>query len=264
MADKRLQQLPTVEDAHRVTVVDVEVAPYVPGALVAYNADTSFERLGTIEPGSAKLEGNREFFKLERGLPKSLIKKFVIGQDAKLPIELGEYTMRAVEVANGGTAMARTTTSATTVKTATTPTTTTMNLTTATGYAKGKWVSITIAALGRTFDRKIKAIAGDLITIDELPQAPAVGDAVAVVTDFQLALGGTEVMEFTMRLVFVDQNGDKGIIYCPRVSSTGKFAPVFNPDKNAVIPIEFDVHATQMTWNGKTDFFPAVHYLIPA
>lgn len=264
MADARLAQLPVVEGAIRIGTVDVEVAPYSAGSLVAYNTDASFERIGIIEPGSLKPEAIREFFKLERGLPKSLVKKVVIGQSMNVPLDLSEYTQRAVEIANGGTAMTRTTANATTIKTATTPSTTTLELTTATGYALNKWVAITIASLGRTFDRKIKSISSGVITFDALPTTPVVGDAVATISEWQLAGGGSTVMEFTMRLVYVDTYGDKAIVYLPRVSTAGKFAPDFKADANAVLPIEFDVHAVQSVFNGITDYWLYHHYLIPA
>lgn len=265
MADARLAQLLTNSDAVRVGVLDFEIATYNSASLVAYNTDAAFERIGTLVPGSYKPDLGREEFDLMRGLPKTAIKSFVIGQEGKMSLELDEYTARAIEIVNGGQAMIRTTSGATTVSAAPAPTTTVFTVASIGSIVAGKWIAVTIASLGKTFDRKVLSVAGSAITLqDPLPAAPASTDAVALVTSWQNPGGGTSKTYYTARGVFTDTYGDKSYLYFPKVASTGKFAPDFKAGENAIIPMEFKVYGTQMTVGSVTDFYLFHHYIVPA
>lgn len=265
MADERLAQTPVNSEAVRVGVVDLELAPFNPAAIAAHNADSKFERVGTLVPGSAQPEFTREWFELMRGLPQTAIKSMIIGQEGTFPAELDEYTAKAIEIANGGASMIRTTTSATTVSAAPPPTKQVFTVAAIGTIAVNDWVAVTIASVGKTFDAKVKSIAGSAITLyDPLPVAPVSTDAVAKVTAWQQPIGGVETKEYTARLVFTDTAGDKAILHMPKVMSRGRLAPGWNANEQAIIPLEFKVYGIQQTINGKTDFYLGSHYLIPA
>lgn len=265
MANKRLAQAFENSAAVRIGVVDIEIAPYNPASVVAYNATNKYERIGTIVPGTAKPEFTREKFKLERGLPKTTVKSLITGQSGKFGAEVDEYSPRAVEIANGGARMVRTTTNATTVSAAPAPTTQVFTVAAVGTIAAGDWLAITIASLGQTYDRAVDSISGSAITLrDPLPVAPAAGDAVAEVSLIQQAIGGTETEYVTARLVYTDADGNQAIMHMPKVESTGKLAPDWKPNENATLPMEFDVHGTLQTINGKQDYYLGSHYFIPA
>lgn len=257
MADPRLAQLPTIYDAIRLGVVDFEIAALG----TAYDSDASYERLGTIVPGTYKQEIGRETYKVERGLPKIASKAFAIGMNGKVAMDLGEITPRAIEVQNGGLAPVVTSTSATTTTVAA-ATTTSFTLTSAVGYAVGKWISVVVGS--STIYRKITGLNGAVVTVDPLPAAPASGAAVAVITSIQVAGGGTKVVERTARAIFVDTYGDKFIWYFPKVISTGNMN--FDPKdgaSEAILPMEFDLYGVQATVAGETDYFLYHSHFVP-
>lgn len=257
MADARLAQLPTIYDAIRLGVVDFEIAALG----TAYDADASYERLGTIVPGSYKPELGREIYKVKRGLPKIASKSFAIGMEGKVAFDLGEITARAIDVQNGGLAPVVTSTAATTT-TAAAATTTSFTLTTATGYALGNWISVVVGSA--TYYRKITALNGAVVTVDALPAAPSTGAAVTKVTSIQVAGGGTTIVERTGRAVFTDVYGDKFIWHFPKITATGEMGfDAKDGESEAILAMAFDVYGTQSTVGGTADYFLYHSYFVP-
>lgn len=266
MANKRLAQAFENSANARIGVVDIELAPYNPASIAAYNATNTYRRIGTIAPGSAKPEFAREKFAIERGLPKTKVKSLIVGQSGKFACDVDEYGAYTVEVANGGADMIRTTTNATTVSAAPAPTAQVFTVGAIGTITAGDLISVTIASLGsQVFDRVVDSVSTNQISLrDPLPVAPASGDAVAEVTLVQQPIGGVDVKYYTARLVYTDTDGNQAIMHLPKVESTGKLAPDFKAAENAVLPMEFEVHGVLQTINGKTDYYLGSHYLIPA
>lgn len=264
MADPRLSQNFTNQDAVRLGTVDFEVAALGTAAIASGALVTAgWERLGTMEPGSFKPSIDIEQFDMERGFPKAPVKQFKIGQKGSIAFNLDEYTARAVEVLNGGNDMVRTTASATTVAATPAPTTTVFTLTSATGYLAGDWLVHTDAN-GKKWDRKIKSISGAAVTLyDPLPAAPASGDAIAKVTLWQVGGGGSKIAQLTGRMIFVDTYDDTVCVHFPKIQFGGKWAPEFKQDANSMLPMEATVIATQQTIGSVTDFLLYQHYIIP-
>lgn len=258
MADPRLGQLPTIYDAIRLGVVDFEIAPLG----TAYDADASFERLGRIVPGSFSLEAERELYNVEAGVPKSIIKSFVIGQSGTVGVELMELTPRAIDVANGGQKAVYTTTDATTVSAAPVPTTSVFTVAAIGTIKAGSWITVVVGS--EALVRKVKAINGSAITVDALPAAPESGAAIAKITSAQVPGGGTQIQERTARAVFTDVYDDRFIYYFPKVVSTGGMAPDFKDGASeAVLPLEFNLHGVQATVDGNTDTFLYHSHFVP-
>jgi hypothetical protein len=262
MADPRLAQNPTVAGGVRVGVVDFEVSPLG----TAYSADASFERLGTIVPGSFKNNIARKMFDYARGLPKVAIKPYAIGTEGVISFDLDEWTARAVDVQNGGVPIVRTLTAATTVSVAPAPTNTGFTTAAAiTGAVVGSWIAITTG--GNTYDRKVLTISGTAVTFDPLPGGivPVSGDSVARITASQVAGGGGQTVLRTGRMIFTDNYGDKSYLYLPQIATTGKFAiDPKNTQENAIIPMEFRLYGVQSTVNGVLDTYLFHHYFVPA
>lgn len=258
MANARLAQLPTIADAVRLGVVDIEIAALG----TAYNVDASYERLGTIVPGSYKPDISRDMYMVKRGLPQIATKTFAIGMTGKVAFDLSEITPRAIDVANGGQAPVVTSTSATTVAVSPTPTTTTFSVASATGYAVGNW--ITVVTTAGTITRKITALSGVAITVDALPVAPASGAAVNKITNIQVPGGGVQIVERTMRAIFTDSYDDQFIWHFPKVMTTGKMAfDAKDAASEAILSMEFDLFGTQSTVGGNTDYFLYHSYFVP-
>jgi len=260
MANKRLAQTLSIADAARIGVVDFEIA----AVGTAYNAANGWRRVGTLEPGSYKPDLGREKYHLEVGLPKTPVKGFVVGQKGTIGMNVLEYTAKGIEVANGGNSLTRTTGTSTTVA-AGTISKTSFPVASAAGLAVGTWIAITLSAIGITEDRKITAINGTTITVDELPATPVATDVVAPITGWSMAGGGTKIVQYAGRMIFTDTYGDQAVRYFPLIEPTGKLAEDFGDGTKVVmLPLEFDVYGSNMTVNGDTDLFLYVNYMIPA
>ena len=132
----------------------------------------------------------------------------------------------------------------------------------ATGYAVGNW--ITVVTTAGTITRKITALSGVAITVDALPVAPASGAAVNKITNVQVPGGGVQVVERTMRAVFVDTYDDRFIWHFPKVMTTGKMAfDAKDGASEAILSMEFDLFGTQSTVGGNTDYFLYHSYFVP-
>lgn len=257
MADPRLAQIPTIYDAIRLGSVDFEIAPLG----TAYDADSAFERLGIIVPGSYSFEPDREHYELKAGVPRTTIKEFVIGQSGSASCELMEITPRSVEIANGGHKTVYTTTDATTVSAAPAPTTSVFTVAAIGTIKVGSWITVVVG--GETLVRKVKAVNAMAITVDPLPSAPASGAAVAKITSAQTPGGGTKIVECTARAVFTDIYDDRFIYYFPKVVSKMKGADFKDGTSEAILPLEFNLHGVQSTVNGSTDLYLYHTYFLP-
>ncbi len=242
-------------------VVDIEIAPL---GTTYDDATGKWERLGTIEPGSYKLDAEREKYVVERGYPKARAFSLIMGQKGNVSFTLDEVTAKAFEIANGGTATEYTTTSATTVSASPSPTTTVFTVAAIGTIAAGKWILHTNAS-GQKFMRKVASVATNAITLaSPLPAAPASGDAIALVTSTRNVIGGDGIQQFCLRAVVCDQQGDKEVLYFKQAEPDGKLSPNFDPTKHAQIPMTFDLYGYSATVNGSTKFILGEIYVINA
>jgi len=271
MADARLAQTLINQDSARVGVFSFEVAPFAIHAKAERIADPStiFQPLGIIDPMSFKGEFSRELLDLFLGMPKTKAKSFVIGQSGNVEFSWLEYNAGTIELVAGGHPVIRTTSGATTIIASPVPTVSVFTVTTLpVGTATGKYISVTYASgamSGQTVDRKVLSVATAAITLlDPLPIAPTTGDAVALLTDWDQAVGGIEIVEKCGRIIYTDSEGDKAIAYLPKFISVGPY--VFGGGENEVmkVPVKLDCRGVQEAVGSKTDYILARQYLIPA
>jgi len=256
----------TNQDATRLGVVDFEIADTGTACIAGTALVTAgWERIGTMEPESFKPSVEIGQFDLERGFPKAPVKSWKISQKGSIAFNLDEYTARAVQISNGGGDLVRTTANATTVAANPAPTTTVFALAAGQGanYLANDWIVHTDAA-GKKWDRKIKSVSGDTLTLlDPLPAAPAAADAIAKVTMWESGGGGSEILQMTGRMIFVDTYDDIICVHFPKIQFTGKFEPEYKQESNTMLPMEATVFATKQTINGKADHRLFRHYTIP-
>lgn len=267
--DSILAQRPNLLGGIRVGKADLQLAPYGPtysDSDQKANPSTKFFRIGTLQPNSLKTSHSKEWYDYKAGLPKTDYLSYLVGQEGSLEAVLDEMTPYGIDIANGGYPRKYTTTSSTTIKTATVPTDSSFELTSATGYAAGNWIRVTVASSTKTWDAQILTLVGSVVTlVDPLPEIPAAGDAVVKITDVQNAIGGSKVTYYAARLVHADLNENNGIHvwYYPKVASRSELAPDFRDGENVILPVKFKIYGQRMTFDGNEDQFLGFHWHIP-
>lgn len=236
------------------------IGVYVGAEDLAYGSATGWTDLGVMDPGTFAPDFPREMFKLMLGLPRSNKLAVVTGASGMVDFTLTEYTPYAAEVAAGSGAGVRTY--------AATPAPTTIAsggtvnggvLTSATGFAVGQMVEVTVGTA--TYLTYIYTLASTTVTwVPALPVAATTGAFKAVKTVTQ-ALGTVQLPRFAFKAVFTDQNGEIVTIYMPACSIASGWSPVFgDATTNVKLPMKFEAYGKGATWNGATEQILAYIY----
>lgn len=236
--------------------------------LTAWDAATGWNRGGIIVPGSFQPSFNKDKAVLESGFPRTVKVEAITRINGALSFNMQEYNTMALALACGSgapvvtaganpaptTAAAGGTVSSFSVA---------LGAGAAAGYAKGMLIGVVV---GTTEEfTYIKTISGDNLTVQPpLSAAPATGAAVRAVKDIKYALGTQTIERKAFKSVFTDQHGDKAIIYCPSVGSTGGYVPNFgDAQAYAQIPLTLQAYGIEAAWNGRQESIVGYTILAP-
>lgn len=238
----------------RLGMLDVRVA----AEDTAYNAATWKLPVGIIDPDSFRTSAPKEMFDLKTGFPSTTKVQAITGMELSIAFNLHEANARAIELCagSGDTEYTYTgTPAATYAKASPAPTENGFDLNSATGYAVGQHIEVTMDDGSKEYTY-IDTISSATITVQPPLSAAVTGGAGNVVKGVLLsknAIGSSEIPRKALKVSFTDNYGNGMILHVPGFTPVGNFAPQWsNGKRNMIVPVELKAYGKSATWQGTT------------